>query len=175
MRVLRSWPAVVPANRNYVVDTLPRFVMQDYSYRGLGDFNDDILLIEWDMAIGKEDLDTFKAHVAADPSRPLVTPYRVYTSTTKPTKLPGGPKWVHRRYTEGEQSLRFVNEGEPACHLWGLGVSYLPGRVIREFLRAWPGHFSDASLSGWYYRNYGEVEITWDVRPVHLHYLMDGS
>lgn len=170
--MIRSWPAVIPPDRAYVVDTLPRFVMHDYSYRGLGDYNDDILLIEWDMAISAEDLGRFKQHIAEDPTRVVVAPYRVYTPTTRNVPLPMGPKWVHRRYNDGEQSMRFVEEGEPTCHLWGLGVTYLPGKVIREFLDAWPGHFNDGAVSGWYYRRYGEVEITWDVRPIHLHYLL---
>jgi hypothetical protein len=106
------------------------------------------------------------------PDRVLVAPYRIYTPTTRAVPLPGGPIWVHRRYTEGEKSMRFVDEGEPTCHMWGLGLTYLPGAVIREFLDFWPGHFSDASLSGWYYRRYGETPIDWSVRPVHLHYLI---
>ena len=68
--------------------------------------------------------------------------------------------------------MRFVAEGEPTCHLWGLGVTYLPRVVIREFLEAWPGHFNDGAVSGWYYRHYGETPIAWDVRPIHLHYLI---
>lgn len=147
--------------------------MSDYSYRRLRDYNDDILLIEWDMAISAEDLQRFKQHIAADPTRVVVAPYRVYTPTMRAVPLPGGPKWVHRRYNDGEQSMRFVDEGEPTCHLWGLGVTYLPAHVIREFTDEWPGHFNDGAVSGWYYRRYGEVPIAWDVRPIHLHYLME--
>jgi hypothetical protein len=170
LKVIRSWPAVVPEGRNYVVDTLPRFVMDDYSYRGLGDYADDVLLIEWDMAIGKEDLDRLIDHVSEAPGRVLVTPYRVYQQTERPEMLPR-PVWVHRRYNEGEQSMRHVDEGEPTCHLWGLGVTYLPRQVIRSFLAAWPGHFNDAAVSGWHYKNIEkETRIAWDVRPVHLHY-----
>jgi hypothetical protein len=170
VKVVRSWPEHVPPDRCYVVDTLPRFVMRDYDYRGLGDLDDDVLLIEWDMAIGSEDLGRFVELIHQDPSRVLVAPYRVYQQTSHPELLPR-PVWVHRRYNEGEQSMRHVDEDDPTCHLWGLGVTYLPRRVIHDFLVAWPGHFNDAAVSGWHYRNVEqETRVAWDVRPVHLHY-----
>lgn len=170
MRFLRSWPQVVPPHRAHVVDDIERHILQDYSYRGLGDYRDDILLIEWDMAVGAEDLERFRAHIAADPSRVVVAPYRIYEATTRPQKLPGGPKWVHRKYVGDKKSTRFVDEGDPDADLWGLGLTYLPRAIIREFLEFWPGHFSDTSISGWHFDRYGPVPIAWDVRPVHLHY-----
>jgi hypothetical protein len=154
-----------------VVDGIEHHVMADYSYRGLGDYRDDILLIEWDMAVSAEDLARFRERIAADPSRVLVAPYRIYEATTRPTKLPMGPVWVHRKYVDGSKgSSRFVDEGDPDADLWGLGLTYLPRDIIREFLEFWPGHFSDVSLSGWHYDRYGSVPIAWDVRPIHLHY-----
>ena len=169
MKIIRSWPADIPVNRNYVVDNLPKFVMGDYSYRALGDLNDDVLLVEWDMAISKEDLDTFVAHVQERPDRVLVAPYRIYQDTSDPTVFPD-PFWVHRRFVTPDR-MRHVVEGDESCHLWGLGVTYIPRFVIRGFLDAWPGHFNDASLSGWHWRNVEEeTRIAWDVRPVHLHY-----
>lgn len=170
MRVVRSWPQVVPHDRNYVVDTLPRFVMTDYSYRGLGDLNDDVLVIEWDMAIGQEDLTRMVGHATARPDEVTVAPYRLYQGTASPVAYPK-PMWAMRRYQDDEASMRYVEEFEPTCHLWGLGVTYLPRAVIADFLAAWPGHFSDTSISGWHYRNITrETRIAWDVRPVHLHY-----
>lgn len=147
--------------------------MQDFSYRGLADYRDDILLIEWDMAVGAEELQRFRELAAADPSRVLVAPYRIYEPTTRAVPLPGGPKWVHRKYCgtdDPKSALRWVREGDPDCDLWGLGLTYLPRDIIREFMDYWPGHFNDGALSGWHYDRYGPVPIAWDVRPVHLHY-----
>lgn len=171
MKFIRSWPQDVPERRNYVVDNLPRFVMDDYSYRGLGDLADDVLLIEWDLAIGKEDLDHFADLCRAEPDRVLVAPYRIYQQTTT-DDVYREPFWVHRRYAdETEQSMRFVTPEDATCHLWGVGLVYLPRAVIDGFLAGWPGHMSDAALSGWHHRHVEqETRIAWDVRPVHLHY-----
>lgn len=174
MKVVRSWPAVVPRDRCYVEDTLPRFVMKDYDYRGLGDLHDDVLLVEWDMAVHREEFEAFLDVVRSDPADVAVAPYKVYTPTARAEEFKQ-PKWVMRRYSDSrEQSLRFCTPEDTHCHLFGLGLTYLPRELIRAFLDDWPGHFNDASFSGWHYRNVKqETPIAWDVRPVHLHYLID--
>lgn len=171
MKLLRSWPATVPAGRAYVHDSIPRLVMRDYDYRILGDVDDDVLLIEWDLAVGKEELVEFADRARATPDRVLVAPYRLYhyaSDRDRPV-----PVWAHRRYIGTPETGRLVHvtEDQPTAHLWGLGLTYLPRHVIRRFLAAWPGDVSDGSLSGWHHRHIEpEVPITWDIRPVHLHY-----
>jgi hypothetical protein len=156
-----------------VVDPLPRLVMKDYDYRILGDVDDDILLLEWDIAIDREGLEAFIAHTKQAPDSVAVAPYRIYQPTTRAVNLPK-PFWVHRRYGHGEQTTYFVQEDEPTCHLFGLGMTYLPKRIVRLFLDSWPGHFSDASFSGWHYKNVErEVPIVWESRAAHLHYLIE--
>lgn len=174
MKVIRSWPEQVPEGRCYVVDTLPRLVMRDYDYRCLGDVDDDVVLLEWDVAVSREDLQVFIDRAKANPNRVIVAPYRLYTTTRESRDLPK-TVWAHRRYvSETRSAAHFVDEGEPTCHLFGLGMAYLPKRIVRDFLDDWPGHFNDASFSGWHYLNVSqETPITWDVRPVHLHYLID--
>jgi hypothetical protein len=170
MRILRSWPATVPAGRAHVVDNIERLVMDGYDYRVLGDVNDDVLLLEWDIAVGLEDLERFAAAATEDPGRVLVAPYRLYSYASGRPHL---GRWAHRRY-EGDPAtghLRHVDENDTACHLFGLGMTYLPRDITQAFLAAWDGRVCDVSLSGWHYRNITpEVPIAWDVRPVHLHY-----
>ena len=171
MKLLRSWPATVPPGRAYVHDAVPRLVMRDYDYRILGDVDDDVLLIEWDLAIGKDDLVEFADRARATPDRVLVAPYRLYAYSSDRDRP--APVWAHRRYigTPETGQLVHVAEGDPVAHLWGLGLTYLPRQVIAAFLAAWSGDVSDGSMSGWHYRNVEPgVPITWDIRPVHLHY-----
>jgi hypothetical protein len=170
VKFVRSWPEKVPADRNYVVDNLPKFIMKDYCYRGLGDLGDDVLLIEWDMAVHPEHLESFIDQARSNPDEVLVAPYKIYMETERDNTV--DPFWCLRRYTdEREMASYFVDEGEPTCHIWGLGLTYLPRHVIDGFLSQWPGHFNDTAVSGWHYRNVQkETRIAWDVRPVHLHY-----
>lgn len=146
--------------------------MKDYDYRCLGDLDDDVLLIEWDLAIEREALDRFIEQIEAEPDRVHTAPYRIYSPTERAVTLPK-PFWVGRVYEAGEQTMRQVDEDDPVCHTFGLGLTYMPCKIIREFLDHWPGHFSDLSFSGWHYRRYGPVPIAWDVRPIHLHYLIE--
>ena len=171
MIIVRSFPPEpLPLLRNYVVDVLPRFVMSDYDYRGLEGYGTDVLLLEWDIAVSREDLATFIGHAKDDPGRVLIAPYRCYQSTSCDSDLPR-PIWVHRRYEDGAQSMRQVVEGDEGAHLWGMGMCYLPRGVLDAFTAAWPGHFNDATLSGWHNRNVEPTaRLDWDVRPVHLHY-----
>lgn len=172
MQLLRSWPEQVPAGRAHVVDDIPRLVMRDYDYRApLADVDDDVLLIEWDLAIGKEDLAEFARRARVAPEQVLVAPYRLYHYSSQRDRP--APIWVHRRYegTPETGALRHVTDADPTCHLWGLGLTYLPRHVITAFVAAWGGTLTDGALSGWHYRNITpEVPITWDIRPVHLHY-----
>jgi hypothetical protein len=166
MKVLRSWPAMIPAaDRGYVVDLLPKLVLTGYDYGPLAEVDDDAVVLEWDVAVGREDLDAFVACATADPGRVIVAPYRLYVSTVHAYVFPR-PVWAHRR-ADGTH----IDTGEASCALFGFGMVYLPHALIRAYRAACPGHFSDGSFSGWHLRTVGTpVPICWDVHPVHLHY-----
>lgn len=175
MKIIRSWPETVPANRPHVVDTLPRLVMQNYDYRCLQDINDDLVLLEWDIAVDREGLGSFIAQAKADPGRVMVAPYRLYMRTQRDENL-RQPVWCHRVYESPEtrERPRHVVEGDPGAHLWGMGMLYLPNEVRTAFLSSWPGHCNDGALSGWHNVNvHPTAKIAWDVRPAHLHYQID--
>jgi hypothetical protein len=171
MRLLRSWPSMVPPGRAYVHDDMPRLLMERCDYRVLADVDDDVLLIEWDIAVERDDLTAFAARAGESPKRVLVAPYRLYD------EFDGRMSWTHRRYLGDPDKpncyTRTVRVGEQTCHLFGLGMAYLPRALVVAYLAAWPDeHFSDGGFSGWHFRNADdpEVPIMWDVRPVHLHY-----
>jgi hypothetical protein len=168
MRILRSWPASIPPGRAYVVDQLERLVMDDYDYRLLSDVGDDVLLVEWDLAVSIEDLTEMVARCRRDPERPRVAPYRLYVSPSGRPLDP--PRWAHRRI-EGDRS-RHVTPDDATCHLFGLGLTYVPRWVIDGICSSWAGTVNDTSLSGWHHVNaeQPDVPIDWDIRPVHLHY-----
>jgi hypothetical protein len=167
MKLVRSWPLLPPTGRACVVDDAQRVVVDDYNYRGLVELDDDVINLDWDIAIAREDLESFAARARSSPGRVLVAPYPIYPDTR-----PGLPSvtWPMRRY-DGP-NLRYVRTGESTCHLYGFGMVYLPRRMVREFADANPTlNFDDTRFASWHYRQTGqEVPITWDIRPVHLNY-----
>lgn len=155
---------------------MERLVIERFGYQPLQGVADDVLLVEWDIAVDREGLARFAARARAEPDRVLVAPYRLYYPS-----LPE-PVWAHRHWdglpadanTPGSAS--FVAAGDPFCALFGLGMVYLPREVIAAFFADRPSnHVGDVELSMWHYRNVAErVPIAWDVLPVHLNYEIEG-
>lgn len=178
----------VKSGRSIVIDPehCEPFFNSDYDYRGLFEtMTEDTVLIEWDIAISREDRARFEEHIASSPGRVHVAPYKHYFY--KPEGQEYG--WVHRN---GEDSFS-VAEGEPECQFFGFGLVYLPLWLVRAFLdelsngqrmteRAqrrglWLAvllqgqKVTDVSFSAWHWQATGHtVPIHWDVRPIHLNY-----
>ncbi len=173
MRVIRSFPATVPPGRSYIVDDAERHLNADYDYRGLVAYGDDLIHLDWDMAIGREDLEHFAEHARREPDRVLVGPQRVDVGDGR--RHLAKPVWNMRRYV-GDR-LQHVGSFDPTCDLYGFGLVYLPGKLLRAFEDRWRAElddgsvrFDDTGFAGWAYRECGPAPICWDVHPVHLHY-----
>jgi hypothetical protein len=165
MRWIRTFPASIPDGRSYVTDTLDRAYMNDYNYVPVFEqFTDDTVITEWDLAFGPETMAAFTAHIAADPGRVHVAPYRLYPRSTG---LPE-PVWAHRHAAGG---VRWVSEGDPECDWFSFGLAYLPLVIVRAYLATRPERTGDSLFSRWHHETAGaRVPVHWDVRPVHLHY-----
>ncbi|MDG4784348.1 hypothetical protein O7626_00475 [Micromonospora sp. WMMD1102] len=173
MRLIRSFPTTVPPGRAHVVDGIERLLLERYDYTPLGDIDDDVLLIEWDLAVGQEQLLAFAERAAGQSEDVLVAPYRLYAGNYTSRSL-RETVWAHRRWPD----YRHVATGDPVCNIFGFGLTYLPRKLVRGYLDAraaasdgntWG--FSDGSFSGWHHRCVKpNVPIAWDVQPVHLNY-----
>ncbi len=175
MKLLRSWPAVVPYGRSYVVDGIQRLVIHGYDYTVLGDVDDDVLLLEWDIAVGEEELHAFASRAAEEPSRVLAAPYRLYPGGSLRDPSRTTPVWSAWRYAVDQQAggVVEVQPGTPTAHVVGLGMTYLPRDLIRRYLadRSPDWGFSDIAFSGWHHREVTpDIALDWAARPVHLHY-----
>lgn len=178
MKLVRSWPAVIPEGRSYVVDDIPKFLMGDdgerqFDYRGLVDLDDDVVLIEWDIAVGGEQLATFMGRAAAEPDRVRVAPYLLYRRGTRQPKCV--PFYVHRiRY---DAVRRWAQPGDTHCQYFGFGLIYLPAELIQKFVAQMNprSHFGDTEFSRWHMLNVSrDVPIDWDCHAVHLHFETPG-
>jgi hypothetical protein len=173
MRLVRSFPALVPPGRNYIVDDADRHLNAGYSYRGLVSFGDGLVHLDWDMAVSREDLEAFVDRARQAPQRVLVGPQRVDVGDGRRhlTK----PVWNMRRYVG--RGLEHVQEGDPTCDLYGFGMVYLPHALLAGFEARWRRELDDGSIrfddtgfAGWATWEQGPAAIDWQVRPVHLHY-----
>ena len=176
MKLVRSWPETIPEGRSYVVDDIPKFVMgkdgdRQYDYRYLVDLDDDVVLIEWDIAIGGEMLAEFMRRAKAEPDQIRVAPYVLYRRVAREGRAQT-PFYVHRVRTQRER--RWAKQGDPFCQMFGFGLVYLPKVLIRRFVdQMKPGsHFGDSEFSRWHMRNVANIDvpIDWDLPAVHLHY-----
>jgi hypothetical protein len=177
VRLLRSWPAVIPDNnRHYVVDGCERLIISNHHYGALAAIDNDVLLLEWDMAVGQEELRKFARRAMEAPDRVLVAPYRIYADAYG---LPADI-WAHRRWdgtgsgTVIPTGATPVQTGDPFCQLFGFGMIYLPRDLTHRFAAAaWASHFGDKEFSMWHYdRVTHDVPIMWEIQPVHLNYLI---
>lgn len=172
MKLIRSFPAVIPAGRNYVVDDAARLVNRDYSYAGLVDVGDDLIHLDWDTAVSREDLVKFAQRAQMQPQRVLVAPVKVYPDSRRGLT---DTIWNCRLYDGG--GYRYVNEMDVVCDLFGFGMVYLPKARLAEFAEEFRDQLADGSIrfddtgfAGWYDRTHGQTFIEWAVRPIHLHY-----
>jgi len=175
VKLLRSWPAVVPPGRSHVIDGVERLVVTNYDYSPLVDVGDDVLLLEWDVAVDMPALDTFAEHAMADPGRVLAAPYRLYPGCSLRDPKMTRPVWSAWRYrrTQQDGGMVEVAPGDPAAHIVGFGMTYLPADLLRKYhdIRDPSWGFSDISFCGWHYREIShDIALDWDARPVHLHY-----
>lgn len=166
MRLVRSWPFRIPEGRSHVVDRVERLVIANHDYRRLAELDDDVLLLEWDIAVGREDLAGFAQRALSTPDQVRVAPYRIYNPDAM---------WAHRTWSgrgPGAAGAQPVAEGAPSCNLFGLGLAYLPRALIDGFIESrWARHFGDCEFSMWHFHHVRrDVPVDWAVRPVHLNY-----
>lgn len=176
MKLIRAVPSKIPEKRNYVVDQLDAIPMWNYDMHFLRDFKDNIILLEWDIAVEYHDLVNFITHVRSAPHLVHVAPYILYpTSTNLPSTV-----WSHRTMVrEIPLQLDWIDYGDPVCDIFSTGMIYLPQEIIEasshaDELITWHDNLTDSKLAFWhYYKIRKKVPVHWDVRPIHLHYSVE--
>lgn len=187
MKWVRSFPRIIPANRNYVVDDLDRFYMDNYDYSGLSSYADDILLIEWDIVVTPEAIQSIKDWVQCDIDKVQVWPYLLY-----PTPENGLTRTVyaHRKIVEpivdNPPETHPITFFDPVADYFGFGCIFLPKSILEAFEQADPKtrglpaideRFTDQTFSFWLRHNQHEFPekamVHWDNELAHLNYRID--
>src|ERR1700733_3447866 len=160
MKILRSFPnETPPPGRGYVVDAIERFPQPAFDYTELKNYGDDLVILEWDIAVSSLDLARFAGR-AFGGQWPAVAPF--FNRDTG--------KVMHWR--QEETGLRPIWRNEPDCDLFGFGLVYLPWWVIRDYPLGYGGSsiLSDGSLPGWLREHaaWKPIPVDWNTTVVHI-------
>lgn len=178
MKIVRTYPPLDPdllRIRARVDDQFPRAYIQNYDNSSLVDFKDDLVILEWDIAVALEDLEEFCWMASQQPDEVLTAPYRIYDESDP--KLPHQGVYPHRVVTNpAPLTYRWVEPGDWKCDLFSFGMTYIPQELLLKFLadsdfQPHDRRLTDTNFSMWHYQRVGrQVDIAWNVHPVHLHY-----
>ena len=174
MHLLRLMPAQIPTDRNYIVDSIDPYYMYNYDMRSLADINNDLILLEWDIAVAEHDLHNFICHVRDSPNQVHVAPYVLYPESLDELMT---PVWAHRHMIrEMPLQLKWIEYGDSVCDIFSTGMIYIPLDILKRIsdsdnLITWHNNINDSKLAFWHHHEIDKkVPVHWDVRPVHLHY-----
>lgn len=175
MNIIRVVPKTIPENRNYVVDSLDKVEIWNYDMHFLAEINDDIIMLEWDIAVAHHDLYNFITHCRDNPNSVMVAPYILYPSPQFVDIT--APQWAHRHMThEMPLQLQWIEYGDTVCDIFSTGMIYIPKDIAKRLgdaddLITWHHNLTDCKFAFWHYYSIGKkVPVLWDVRPIHMHY-----
>jgi hypothetical protein len=169
---IQSFPQGTPDDiygmgRSFVLDRHCETVYTNgFDYRRVFEsLDDDVILIEWDIAIGPSARARFEQHALRHPLRIQVAPYKLYpVSTNAPDAI-----WAHRELLD-----KPVERFAPWCNYFGFGAIYLPLPTVKQYLSETSEDVMclDQTFSIWHQLTYPgiHVPIHWDVRVIHLHF-----
>jgi hypothetical protein len=162
VKILRSFPDDGgPPGRAHVEDDLERHLNRPYDYSGLKAYGDDILLLEWDIAVSRTDLGIFAQRVKGS-DWPVVAPFLDRA----------GMHYMHWRIPPGSRAVRPIHHGEPDCDLFGFGMVYFPAWTLRDYPPGWGNSsiLSDGSFPRWLQTlpQWKPIPVDWGITVVHL-------
>ena len=179
MKLVRSWPRKPPDNHPRIQDNCPRITVDWCDYSSLLQLNDDVLQLDWDVAVGLDELQAFARRCLDESERVRVGPTMSYpTRQRRWHAAPGTPKqymvWSAESWATDRVGLK---PPTPTCNYFAFGMVYLPRWTLEAFMESIPEFgptLNDVSFSAWYQDITGgiEVPIEWDAHPVHLNFSM---
>ncbi|MGH7239802.1 MAG: hypothetical protein ACREHG_07005, partial [Candidatus Saccharimonadales bacterium] len=140
------------------------------------DLNDDVIHLDWDVAVGLNELRTFAKKCIAEPDIVRTAPTMTYPSrywyAEGSASHPWKEEWMAR--IQMPVGNRVIQRGEPYANFVGFGLIYLPQWTLKEFTESLrgSGNFRDGNFCEWYYkRTSGQpIPVEWGVNAVHINY-----
>ena len=188
IEIVRSWPPEqwMLDDHPYVVDNARRIVIGSQKtgpntyyndMRPLSQVGQDFIHLDWDMAVGRDELRAFadKCRQKPDKLRSAACrtyPTRRYQLGDDPDKRTRWHAW-HSLNPEIE-----VNYGDPVCKWFSFAFIYVPFAIWTAFVTDFnkvhgtrPRWCSGRSLASWYHKNVSEeIDLDWDTHVVHANY-----
>jgi hypothetical protein len=180
IEIVRSWPPEkwMFEQHPYIEDNSTRITIastRDYmDYRPLIEVNDDFIHMDWDIAIGRDELRAFAEKCYAEPNKIRAGPYRSYPTRRyrlgwDKTKETTWHAW-HSLSPKVE-----VKPGDPTCKWFGMGFVYVPFWIWQEFVndcnRTGRQFCSARALAAWYHSQVEEtIALDWETNLVHVNY-----
>jgi hypothetical protein len=158
VKIIRTFPDDGgPEGRSYVQDDLEKLYTRPFDISGLKQYHDDIVLLEWDIAVSRLDLARFTANAKGD--WPVVAPFLDRRSE----------RYMHWR--KEPVGYRAIRKDEPTCDLFGFGMVYFPEWVIRDYPMGYGNSntMTDGNLPRWLQeQEQRPVPVDWTITVVHL-------
>jgi len=179
MRLIRTWPQDMTGldAKNRIIDDCERVYIPSIDRKPMVTLDDNVIHLDWDVAVSRDDLREFARRCAADPERVRVVPTLAHqtqrTRTGQPQTTP--THWmVWRQDYHGGPRIE-LKPGESPAHIFSFGLVYLPKWTIQGFIRDMPDtNLDDTQFANWHNRQtaYQGCPVDWDIPTVHLNYSM---
>ena len=139
------------------------------------ELEEDFIHLDWDIAIGRDEIREFATRCSQNPSQVRSIPYRSYPTRRR------RDKWFNQKTTEWcawhivpniPGGKRRIDTNDPTCDLVGFGAIYIPIQMFKDYAKQETGECTDFKFSEWYYNSVDNkgIPLEWDIPIVHLNF-----
>jgi hypothetical protein len=181
MRLVRSWPNRPPDKHPRIYDNCERVYIDTTDYRPLLQLNDNVLHLDWDVAVAQDELRDFARKCQAEPELVRVAPTMSYPTRQRRWHRTTTPhhRWMGWTLTDDRKERILCKPGDPFCHVSSFGVIYLPRWSIEAFCEAletgeYGPDFLDFPFCYWHHVATGGrgIPIEWNTNAIHINFSM---
>jgi len=182
--VVRSWPPEewMFENHPYVVDNARRVVINSkrngdsyfVDYRPLYEVGQNMIHMDWDMAIGRNELRDFADRCRENPEKLRSAACRTYPTRQYQLGLDKTKQTEWHAWHSLDPKVE-VKPGDPTCKWCSIALCYIPWSVWKPFVESYGDRkdcwASARGLANWYRDNVEDsIDLDWDTNVVHVNY-----
>ena len=184
IEIVRSWPPEqwMLEDHPYVVDNARRVVINSKrkggtyftDYRPLYQVGQDMIHLDWDMAIGRDELRDFADRCRENPHKLRTMACRTYPTRRYQLGLDETKQTEWHAWHSLNPKVE-VEPGDPYCKWFSFAAIYLPWSIWKPFVESFGDKrdiwCSARSLASWYHINVEDkIALDWETNIVHVNY-----